>query len=142
MGILSDLLKEIPLSAVLREKIATFEQEIAALKEENAILKDDNRQLQTENKRLKDEIESFTHPVDLHETEKKILIYLADSNSLNFNDSMVENLNLDQTRLHYFLETLRERNYITLLNGAVFGVASKYALTQKGREFLIKNNLV
>ncbi|HEX8844316.1 MAG TPA: cell division protein ZapB [Pyrinomonadaceae bacterium] len=143
MGILSDLLKEIPLSTVLKEKITTFEQEIAALKQENATLKDDNRKFQAENKRLKDEIQSLTHTDDLAEEEIKILTYLADSNTPNYRDSIAINLNLNETHLDYFLTILRERDYITWTGSPeIEGVSIKYHLTQKGRVFLIQNNLI
>src|SRR5258706_16444871 len=45
MGILYDMLKGLPLNAVLREKINDIEAKYAALETENAILKDDNRKL-------------------------------------------------------------------------------------------------
>ena len=44
MGLLTDILKEIPQAAVLREKIASIEAKYAAADTENAILKDDLRQ--------------------------------------------------------------------------------------------------
>ena len=41
MGLLTDILKEIPQAAVLKEKIADIEAKYAASDTENAILKDD-----------------------------------------------------------------------------------------------------
>ncbi|MDT5062145.1 MAG: hypothetical protein QOH63_2604 [Acidobacteriota bacterium] len=140
MGILFDLLKEVPLSAVLKEKITTFEQEIAALKDENATLKDDNRKFQAENKKLKEEIQSLTHTDDFHETEIKILAYLASEDTINFKDSMLIGLKLNQTRLDYFLHLLSEKEYI-YYDGTYIS-EGEYQLTQKGREFLFKNNLI
>jgi hypothetical protein len=48
MGILYDVLKGLPLNAVLREKINEIEAKYAALETENAILKDDMRKLREE----------------------------------------------------------------------------------------------
>lgn len=139
MGLFDDILKGLPENAVLRGKVREAEAENAALKDEIATLKDEKRQLQTENKRLKEQIESFAHTDDLHESEIKILNYLADSNTPNFHDSIMINLNLDETHLDYYLTILREHNYISWTGGSVVGEALKYVLTQKGREFLIKN---
>jgi predicted nuclease with TOPRIM domain len=68
MGLITDLLKDIPLSAVLREKMASAEQKYAALDTENAILKDDKRDLQVrvvelerQVANLKQEIETLAH---------------------------------------------------------------------------------
>lgn len=149
MSLFSDILKGLPENAVLRSKVNEVEAESAALKTENAILKDDNRTLKIEIQKLEaeivklnDEIHKLTHAGNLHETEIKILVYLADEHTLNFNDSMVINLNLKEPRLHYFLETLRERKYISYIGGSSVGEAIKYDLTQRGREFLFKNNLI
>ena len=59
MGLVSDILKEIPLSAVLKEKIVAIEAENASLQTEVAILKDDLREAKAENKRLTDEINNL-----------------------------------------------------------------------------------
>lgn len=48
MGLLTEILKEVPLSTVLREKVSNLEAENEALKTENAILKDDIRELRTQ----------------------------------------------------------------------------------------------
>ena len=45
MGLLTEILKDVPLSAVLREKVLTLERENESLKDENASLKDDLREL-------------------------------------------------------------------------------------------------
>jgi len=53
MSILTDILKEIPLSAVLRERLSEAESKMAALEKENAILKTENAILKTENETLR-----------------------------------------------------------------------------------------
>ena len=45
MGLLDDILKGLPLNALLREKINDVEIKYAAIETENAILKDDNNKL-------------------------------------------------------------------------------------------------
>src|SRR2546421_12473495 len=101
MGALFDLLKDIPLSAVLKEKIATFESENAALKTEIAILKDDKRKLQAENKRLKHEIEKLTHTYTPSEIEVKILTRIAKRQDCNSAELLAGYLRTDLTRVEY-----------------------------------------
>jgi DNA-binding MarR family transcriptional regulator len=142
MGALFDLLKEIPLTAVLKEKIANFEAEKASLKQENASLKDDLRKAKTEIVNLKNEIQNFTHTDGFHETEIEILVYLADEEALHFRDSMAINLQLNHARLDYFLEKLKNREYISWVGGSSVGEAIRYFLTPKGRDYLFNNNLI
>ena len=53
MGIITDILKDIPLSAVLRERLVDQEKKMSVLETENAILKAENAILKAENKDLK-----------------------------------------------------------------------------------------
>ena len=77
MSLLSDLLKETPLSVVLKEKVATIEAENAALKTENAILKDDLRQAKTQLTKLEKRVEELTNNPDLDETDVLLLREIA-----------------------------------------------------------------
>lgn len=47
MGIVTDILKEFPLSAIFRERLVDMEKENALLKAENAVLKTKNAELET-----------------------------------------------------------------------------------------------
>ena len=98
--------------------------------------------LEAEVVKLNDEIHKLTNTDDLHETEIKILIYLADENATHFRDSMAIHLNLAHVRLDYYLEALIKRKYITWIGSPEVGVATQYVLTQRGREFLFKNKLI
>src|SRR5258708_34080723 len=77
MGWIIDLLKEIPLSAVLKEKIAAIEDKYAAAETENAILKDDLREAKTEIAELKQQVEELSHTENVNELELKILHRIA-----------------------------------------------------------------
>lgn len=149
MGLVADLLKDIPLSSVLKEKIATFEEENATLKQENASLKDDIRALTTKVQKLeaevvslKDEIKTLAQPDTVPDEQVKILAYLADEGALHFRDSMAINLHLNHARLDYFLEKLKEREYVSWIGGSTAGESIRYFLTPKGRDYLFRNNLI
>jgi|SRR5215213_8211826 len=141
MGLL-DLLKDIPLSANLQEKLRTLEAKYAAAETENAILKDDKRQLGAETKRLKDEIKSLTHTDDLHETEIKILVRLADERAKKTDEALRSYLQLSKARFDYFLHSLSEKEYIDYDGSYYSPEPGEYYLSQIGREYLIKNDLI
>lgn len=65
MGLLTDILKEIPQAAVLKEKIATIEDKYAATETANAILKDDLREAKAQIKQLQDQTEKLTPKANL-----------------------------------------------------------------------------
>jgi hypothetical protein len=70
MGFITDILKEVPLSAVLREKLVTAEKQIALgdtqtkiLETENANLRELVKQKDGEIDRLKKQVESLKQPI-------------------------------------------------------------------------------
>ena len=141
MGLISDILKDIPLSANLQEKLRTLEAKFAALETENAILKDDLRKAQVENKRLKAEIDRATPKPDLDESMRRILAVLAQQSEAVDTDTLVRALQLHPTKLEYYLHKLEEDEYI-YGNHYYTGYPSEYGLNQKGREFVIENKLL
>jgi hypothetical protein len=59
MGIITDILKDVPLSAVLREKLLTADKENESLKSENAIQEQTLTQKEQEIQRLKQQIQEL-----------------------------------------------------------------------------------
>jgi predicted RNase H-like nuclease (RuvC/YqgF family) len=64
MGFITDLLKEVPLSAVLREKLATADTKIESLEKENADLRQLVKEKDGEIDRLKQEVERLRQRPD------------------------------------------------------------------------------
>jgi regulator of replication initiation timing len=66
MSVITDILKEIPLSAVLKERLTEAEAKMAALEKENAVLNTENQNLRVDLQQARDEIERLkkkpTHP--------------------------------------------------------------------------------
>jgi len=58
MSVLTDILKEIPTSGVLRERVALAEQKYDLLERENEVLKHENARLKAENAALKKAVPS------------------------------------------------------------------------------------
>lgn len=141
MGTIIDLLKDIPLSAVLKEKITTMEYENASLKTEIAILKDEKRELEAQNKRLKDEIDRLTHTFNLEEEEIKILAHVGKSNESFDIAGIAYAVELNSVKAKYFVEELRNKEFVSPA-ASRRGQPARYRLAQKGREYIIKNNLI
>ena len=138
MGWLTDIFKDVPLSAELREKLATIEAENDALKTDNVILKDDLREAKAEILRLKKKLDQFTHHSELDETDILILkeIALTSEPAASY---LAAKLNLDLSIIDFRLERLREIDYLSTWT---IGGVERYSLEPKSREYLIKKNLI
>jgi DNA-directed RNA polymerase subunit RPC12/RpoP len=66
MGIITDILKDIPLTAILRERLADKEAEMTTLKSENTILKSENAILKAENADLKAKLQKIESDKTVH----------------------------------------------------------------------------
>jgi len=141
MGNLIDLLKEIPLSAVLKEKIGTIEGKYAASEQENASLKDDLRQAKTEITKLKEQIEKLTHKENLDEMEIEFLKAISAYDGLSA-EELAERLKLNLQRARYHLQRLQDIGYLRRSQVWIGGEPIPYYLTQEGRGFLIANGLL
>jgi DNA-binding transcriptional ArsR family regulator len=140
MGLL-DILKDIPLSANLQEKLRTLEAKYGALETENAILKDDLRKAQGESQRLKDKIDRAAHTSDLDDTKLAILKTLAQHDGSLYIYDLESFLQLQLTHLEYHLHELKEQGCIEKLRPMITR-PDVYRLRQKGRQFVVENKLV
>jgi uncharacterized protein with PIN domain len=52
MGVIIDFIKDLPLTAIMRERLIDFERQMAVLEKENAILKAENTILKAQNAEL------------------------------------------------------------------------------------------
>jgi chromosome segregation ATPase len=140
MSWITDLLKEVPLSAVLKEKIATIEAKYAATETENAILKDDLRDAKAEIAKLKKQAEELAHTDDdLHETERDLLTAIAELDKDARGDILAAALKLHPQRADFHLHKLKESGYVGSVS---FGDSPRYYLHQKAREYLISHGLI
>jgi predicted RNase H-like nuclease (RuvC/YqgF family) len=135
MGLLTDILKEIPQAAVLKEKIATVEAKYASTETENAILKDDLHQAKAKILQLEKQIEELTHK-DLSETEIEILKYASLHQPLESGFALA---GVEPQRINYYLGRLTSNRYLEFKGFAGEGF---YLLQQKGREALMSRGLI
>jgi predicted nuclease with TOPRIM domain len=131
MGIITDILKEIPVSAVLRDKLQELEKKYEELEVENT-------QLKGENQKLKSKVKELTSSDELCEDEVKILKLLSSGQKLPAN-MIAHILSLSLTKTEYYLGKMYDQ-YVSA--GHFVGMHSQYSLIQKGREYLVENDLV
>lgn len=141
MGLLTDILKEIPQAAVLKEKIADIEAKYAASDTENAILKDDLHQAKAEIAKLKKQVEELTPEDDLDAVERELIILVARELDTGGKPAAVyaKHTNLSPELVQVYLENLCDKDYLSGfgINGETF-----YSLRSKARTYLLKNKLL
>ena len=77
MGIIWDIVKEIPISAVLKDKVLSLDAKLAALETENSILKSDLRKANMQIEQLQNENKRFTEQIAIAEKTEQPLIEIA-----------------------------------------------------------------
>lgn len=140
MGLLTDILKEIPQAAVLKEKIATIEAKYAAADTENAILKDDLREADAKIKQLEKQLEKLSHKDDLSEFEVQLLTLISRPDQDSGAEFLARELNVNQARVEHFLHKLIESKHIRC--EIRIGWPNQYHLLPKGSATLIERNLI
>jgi DNA-binding MarR family transcriptional regulator len=142
MDWLVDLFKE-PLSAVLKDKIASIEAKYAAIETENASLRDDLRLAQAEITKLKNQIEETRQTHGLDKLEIELLKLLASSEIAHDAKSLAVALQWNHGIVEHRLKNLVYLKYAERsATGSLVAWATVYTLTQAGQEYLIRNNLM
>jgi hypothetical protein len=138
MGWLTDLFSNVSLPPELREKLAAVEAENDALKTDNVILKDDLRQAKAQVLRLEKRLDQYTHTPELDETDVSILKEVAVT-SEPAAPYLSAKLSIELGALDFRLEQLTETDYLSAWS---IGGIERYSLRPKGREYLIRHNLI
>jgi DNA-binding MarR family transcriptional regulator len=126
--------------ALLREEARVADKKIADLEAENATLNDANNKLETENQRLKAELNRLSHTTELDEPKIQIIKLLAQNRAGHAAD-FEHLMQLQRTHVDYHLNELKKIGYVKesrprLTRPPVF------ALTPKGKEYVVLNSLV
>ena len=138
MGWLTDLFRDVPLSVELREKLAAVEAENDALKTDNLLLRDDLREAKAQTLRLQKQVDGYTHHAKLDEADIRILkeVALTSEPAASY---LSKKLNIDFGVIDFRLAQLTETDYLSAWS---IGGVERYSLRPKGREYLIRHNLV
>jgi len=122
MGIITDILKDIPLSAVLRERLADQEKKMLALETENLALKNENSDLKALVENLRQEIQQTkdiqkekSHGILLEEIEENILLSIRKAATLD-QVAQTQQISSDIAKMH--LRKLFDHGLATTRQGA------------------------
>ena len=152
MGAIADLLTEIPLSAVLRERVKLVEQKYELPEGENSALKDKVAKLEQENAELRERIPAIPSD-DLSDDDKKMLTGLFharnDRTGGPFEEPVAENdvnalarhTGMDQGTAHYHLDRLAKRGLVENTGSDALYGYSYWSLTERGRAYVVENDL-
>lgn len=138
MGWLTDLFNDISLPPELRAKLSAVEAENDSLKTDNVLLKDDLREAKAQILRLEKRLDQYTHTPELDETDVSILKEIALS-SEPASSYLSAKLSIEVGALDFRLEQLTETDYLSTWS---IGGIERYSLRPKGREYLIRHNLI
>lgn len=133
----SALEKELSASKLREAESKAREAELAA---ENQSLKLDNEKLRQEIQRRNDESEKEkSHGNSLEEIKVKILTYMANYEE-TYVGSVASALGIGMQTAQFHMEELVDTNMINM--SCYFGGESTWYLTQDGRKYLVRNNLI
>lgn len=148
MGVIWDIVKDIPQAAVLKERVVDFERKLAEAETQVDLLNIDLRkaeakidQLTAENKRLSEQINaSVTSDNNLDPTAHNILAEFARQGGGNSvpKTYILQAVTGDATAVSYYFDELVANQYLT---SASFNIRTgpNYRLTQKGKKYWMDN---
>ena len=139
MSFITDLIREHPALSVEEEGLVLAEDCFHIIEEENKELKLRVAILEEQNKNLRTQLSAPQKPKGLEEIEIKIMTLLSKADELTI-EEVAMRLQLNKTTAEYYITRMEEGK---LLDGNYFdGWPITFCLAQKGREFLLRNNLV
>ena len=128
------------MNAVLRDKLQDYEKRHEKLEAEITKLRNENSKLTDENKELKSRLKEFTISSGLSEDEVKILMLLASYERELTAEMIARSLSFNLTKTKHYLDQMWDKYIYS--HDFYTERPSEYYLLPKGREYLIKNNLV
>ena len=142
MGWITDILKELPLSAILKEKIEKLEAEHGRLESELQRTKADLALANDTNKMLTDRVNKAQEGEHLGEIEERILLVLSGLHGQQHvnGDVIVNHLQINMTRAELYLSKLQKDQFISAAYS--YMNPTSYKLAHRGNEYLVRNNLV
>ena len=142
---IADLVKDIPLSTVLKEKLETVQAKVDTLETERDILSANLRSKESEVDQLKREINDLKHELEiasaqpdrLHENAEKILKVFASHNESRISQEQVAAYaGVPSVQFEYYWDDLKEQKFIEWVSGNTRGY-HYYSLTQRGRKYVM-----
>jgi DNA-binding MarR family transcriptional regulator len=143
MSLLQDLLTEVPLSALLQERVALVEEKYVRAKEEIEGYEQRIAALERENESLPARIPPESAS-GLGEVTVRVLVYLFKAIEPDDRDvrAMAKGLATDQSLLQYHLERLQKAGLADLAGENYLHDQVYWALTPEGRRHVVEGKLI
>jgi DNA-binding MarR family transcriptional regulator len=142
MGWLEDLLKEVPLSAVMKERVQLAADKLALATEQNESLKQRIRALEKENRQLREQIPKES-PDSLSHDTSRVLVYLfqAPQSDDCHVEAIAHALEIDEGVIRYHLDQLKDAGFADVRSANYIHGHVYWGLTPAGRRHVVENNL-
>ena len=152
MGWITDLLQELPLSAVQRERLSLAEQKYALLETKQANLETENKTLRLNLEKAEVEVQNLkkltekSHGERLEEVREKILLAVA-QNEDSTDQYIAQITGVTALINTYHLEELKTLNMVTVscITGSEWAGTSSstnWSASQSGLAYLVKHALI
>jgi len=142
MGLIQDLLQEVPLAAVLRERVALADQRYEAALREVEELKRKYAALERENSELRTQIPQAPQ-APLGEDTKRVLVQIFRARQQEERDvgAMAAALGMERGVVQYHLDRLRDAGFAEVSGGNYLHGHTYWALTSAGRRHVVEGKL-
>lgn len=140
MGWLQEMLKEVPLSSVLKERVALAEQKYERASQEIESQKRRIAELERENRELRSSTPSKSGQTVSEETAR-VLVYLFRETELDGRavGIMAQRLNMERGVLLYHLDRLEAAKFANA--GSFYDGEAYWGLTAEGRRHVVESSL-
>jgi len=142
MGTIQDLLQEVPLAAVLRERVALAEQKYEAALRENAELKKRVTALEQENATLRAQIPQKREGTLDNDTARVLAHLFHAEDEQRDVGIMARALGMDKGVMKYHLDLLDEAGFATVVGGNYLHGHTYWGLTPAGRRHAVEQKLI
>ena len=136
-----DWIKEIPLSAVYRERLVDSEKQVIMLEQKIIELETRLSECQENGRALKKKIEQYlsdSHDNSLSDVQENILSGFIENDRLS-PEMIADVLNIKTALASYHLKVLHQKNFVIELSA--YDEQTFWGITQAGREYLVSHGL-
>jgi hypothetical protein len=141
MGWLVDILKDVPLTGVLKERVALAEDKYKRAMEENEAYKKRIAALEQETESLR--ARAPKSDGGLSDDTKRVLVHLFKAPTKEDRDvgTMARQVAMEQGVLKYHLDQLKEHGLADVIGGNYVKGHTYWALSAEGRRHVVEHNL-
>jgi DNA-binding transcriptional ArsR family regulator len=143
MGWIEDVLKEVPLSAVLKERIALADQKYESAIQQVDDLKKKIAALERENADLRAQIPHHEE-TSFAEDTSRVLVQMFRAKTIEERDvgNMARALNMERGVMQYHLDRLKEAGFAGSTGGNYLHHHTYWVLTPQGRQYVVERKLI